>query len=395
MNLPQTNCRNFSGYKPCHLSESCSKDCKHLSIPSVYLLVVHLGALGAVARATSILRSMKLKYPNSHITWVTDKPADQVLKQNSKIDRVLTTSESDLLSLQALEFDIAFVIDKSLKASGILKRTQVDQIYGFVADGRSGAILPATAAADELWQTGLSNHIKFNVNQKTEVQLIHESLELPYLNSDYDMPFSKTELSQVQRKKHLWSLGQTQKVIGLNTGCADTIPAKKLSYEQHVGLIKNLLLEELYSVVLLGGPEDTARNDRIYREICSEMSPNLTKNLWNSASNQGIRDGYTSIAACDLVVTGDSFGMHLAIAAKVYVVAWFGPTCAHEIEFYGRGVAIKSPAPCSPCWKRSCDKEQMCYDLVDLKDLQSAINKGLKEARSTIGVVDKIDSSEI
>jgi heptosyltransferase-2 len=136
-----------------------------------------LGAIGAVVRATSLLKSMKRKYPDSHITWVTDAPSDQLLRDHPMLDRVLTTKAEDLLTLSVLEFDVAFMIDKSLRAAGVLKQTHADLVFGFAVDPRSGAILPATAAAEELWQLGLDNHRKFFINQKAETQLMVEALE--------------------------------------------------------------------------------------------------------------------------------------------------------------------------------------------------------------------------
>ena len=74
-----------------------------------------------------------------------------------------------------------------------------------------------------------------------------------------------------------------------------------------------------------------------------------------------------SVAACDMVISGDSLGLHMGIAMKKWCVAWFGPTCDQEIELYDRGVKVLANAPCSPCWKRVCDRKPMCYDLVDLQ----------------------------
>ncbi|NUM75056.1 hypothetical protein HUU40_11905, partial [candidate division KSB1 bacterium] len=57
----------------------------------------------------------------------------------------------------------------------------------------------------------------------------------------------------------------------------------------------------------------------------------------------------------DIVVSGDSLGMHIAIGLKKYVVAWFGLSCAAEIDLYDRGVKIIRDLPCAPCWKKVCD----------------------------------------
>lgn len=49
------------------------------------------------------------------------------------------------------------------------------------------------------------------------------------------------------------------------------------------------------------------------------------------------------ISSCDLLVTTDSLGLHLALALKKKVVAIFGPTNFKEVYLYERGKAIQSP----------------------------------------------------
>jgi heptosyltransferase-2 len=337
-----------------------------MSVPQTSLLIVHLGALGAVVRSTSLLKAIKRKFPNSMLTWVTDAPAHKILQGHPGIDRVLTTSQEDLLSLSALEFDCAFVIDKSLKASGVLKHTTVDQVYGFVVEPLNGAIVPATVAAEELWQLGLDNHKKFFVNQKPETQLMIEALELgPYQRDEYWLPLSaKEEVQRIQRRCEFLASEEKTLVVGLNTGCSHVIAHKKLTIEFHRQLIEALHTSyPQVQIVLLGGPEDARRNELIAQDLP----------VISTATESGLRDGLVSVAACDVVITGDSLGMHMAISQGCQVIAWFGPTCAHEIDLYDRGVALKTLSPCSPCWKRTCEKATMCYDQVPLEDFLNAL----------------------
>ncbi|MES3037413.1 MAG: glycosyltransferase family 9 protein [Bdellovibrionota bacterium] len=147
------------------------------------------------------------------------------------------------------------------------------------------------------------------------------------------------------------------------------MPAKKLSVSFQRALIKEMLAHYPVQIILLGGREDTLRNQAIGAGLP----------VIQSSTDKGIKDGLISIAACDVVITGDSLGMHLAIAMEKFVVAWFGPSCAHEIELYGRGKKILTKAPCSPCWKRSCQKPSMCYDQVDAAEILAAVSEGLLE----------------
>lgn len=367
--MPVTNCRYFNGYKPCGKSSKCDHTCSSQSVASVYILMIHLGAIGAVVRSTSLLSAIHRKYPGCHLTWVTDQPSHVLLKDHPLIDQVYTTNESDLLELSALEFDIALVIDKSKKAAGVLARTYADQVFGFRAEPRTGAILPATAAAKELWMLGLDNQQKFFVNKKTENQLIHEALELgSFQNDAYDLRLSKVEQEEIQARKIKWKKNKQQILIGINTGASPTIPYKKLSVENHIELIQKLQRDGFQNLVLLGGKEDTLRNSQIAQQT----------QVLQSTTELGLRDGLISVQACDLVISGDSLGMHMAIASGAYVIAWFGPTCAHEIELYGQGQKIQTTANCAPCWKRHCNEEKMCYDLVNLEEIIRAVHDGVE-----------------
>lgn len=371
MGMAQTNCRHFNGYKPCPKNLHCDASCSSLAPVRERILLVHLEALGAVLRSTSLVAAIKRRYPSSHLTWVTKAPAQALLQNISNIDRVLTLNPEDILKLSALEFDLALVVDKSLVAAGLLRQTKVHEVRGFIVDRGHGAIVPANAAAEELWQLGLSDEAKFFQNQKTEQRLVHESLELgAYRRDEYQVDFTPEEQSLAQVRRQLW--GKVDRpILGINTGCSPTLPDKKLSVTGHRQLIARILKSPRFEgspIVLLGGPEDRARNEAIAQGLPVILSP----------TERGLRDGLVSVSACDLIFSGDSLGMHMAIALGKWVVAWFGPSCAQEIDLYDRGRKIQTAAPCSPCWKRVCHKPVMCYDQVDLNQALLALEEGLQ-----------------
>ncbi len=362
-----TNCKYFNGYKPCGYPSECNQNCEHKEIPSKRILVVHLGALGAVLRSTTLLKPIQKKYPGCHITWVTESPADQLLYNNPIIDKVLPFTFESMMELSAQAFDVGFCIDKSLKAIGLMKQLRIKKKFGFTSE-ESGAIVPLTNHANKLWEIGLDNHLKFNVNQKTECQLITESLNLIYERDPYLVTVGLDESEIVKRRRRNWLTKGQSGIIGINTGCASTIPHKKLSIDGHRALIREIQLKFPKSqIVLLGGREDVRRSEQISLGMNIILSPML----------KGVRDGLLSVGACDVVVSGDSLGMHMAIALKKWVVAWFGPTCAHEIDLFDWGVKVVSKAQCGPCWKRECRMETMCYDQVDYSEIISGIRMGL------------------
>jgi heptosyltransferase-2 len=84
---------------------------------------------------------------------------------------------------------------------------------------------------------------------------------------------------------------------------------------------------------------------------------------------------------CDLVVTGDTTALHLAVGLRKKVVALFGPTCAQEIELYGRGEKIVSLLTCAPCYRRSCSRSPNCMEAISVEEVLRTINRLLDRPR--------------
>ncbi len=72
------------------------------------------------------------------------------------------------------------------------------------------------------------------------------------------------------------------------------------------------------------------------------------------------------INSCRVIVSNDSFGLHLAIALKKKVVAIYGPTSANEIYLYGLGsilVPKDTACPDVPCYLPQCRHDQKLCDI--------------------------------
>ena len=83
------------------------------------------------------------------------------------------------------------------------------------------------------------------------------------------------------------------------------------------------------------------------------------------------------INSCQLVVTNDSLGLHVAIALKKKIVALFGPTSHHETHLYGLGTKMlpQGDFDCVPCLRHNCDRESGCLDSINVDDVLQEIGK--------------------
>ena len=225
---------------------------------------------------------------------------------------------------------------------------------------KNGVIIPLNREADYNYRLGLDDHLKFRVNQKPNTQLLCEAMGLSYRRDEYVLQLSREEQAYCGAYAKEHGLDGAGVVIGLNTGCSLLYPNKKMTIDQHVVLVRALAKFPGARIVLLGGPEDTERNAEMFRQTGDLVL--------STPTNEGVRRGICYVNLCDIVISGDSFGMHVAIGLKKHVVVWFGVSCPQEIDLFDRGVKlIPEGLQCSPCWKKECPYDLECIQMIDLE----------------------------
>lgn len=353
------SCKNFTGYKPCFPDHNCWEDgCKDNVPTGTKILIVNLDAMGDVLMTTAQLPGLKRKFPDSTIWWITLKIAAPLLHNNQFIDNVLQYDAESLSILGQMEFDYVMNVDKSLRSCAIVNSVKAKNKLGFGLNN-DGKIFPLNEGAFYNYNLGMDDHLKFKINKRTGQDYLAETFELDYKNDDYTFNFTEGELKFIADYCKKIKLKETDFVVGFNTGCSELYPNKKMTIEQHIFLIKKLLKNKKIKVILLGGPEDKERNKKIYSKFKDQII--------NTPTDEGVRRGACYESLADVIITGDSFGMHLGIALKKFIIVWFGVSCWNEIELYRRGVKLFPEGLfCSPCWKKSCPYDLECIKMIDL-----------------------------
>lgn len=359
------DCRRFTGYKPCFPGKACGADCVDFDPIGTKILIVNLDAMGNVLVTTSILAAIKRKYPTSRIGWITLKNAAPLLLNNPLIDEIYLWEPESRLILQHMMFDVALNVDKSRRSGAFIASVSAGEKLGFGLHP-NGCIVPLNKEAGENYALGLDDRIKFHVNKKTVQQIQCEEFRLEYRRDPYVLELTGEEKAFCAEYKKRAGIRDGETIVGFNTGCSELYPNKKLTIDQHVRLIRSLSGVPNLKPVLVGGPEDTERNAEIARIAGAAVI--------DTPTTEGLRRGLCYENVCDAIVTGDSFGMHAAIALKKFVVAWFGVTCPDEIDLYDRGVNIlPAGLECSPCWKRECPYDLECVRAIDLDAIRDHV----------------------
>ncbi len=361
-NIQIPDCKNFTGYKPCKPFTNCFEDgCQSDNPHGKRILIINLDAMGDVLMTTAQLHGLKRKYPVSTIHWITLKVAAKLLHNNHLVDKVFEYNFESISILNQIEYDLVLSVDKSQRSCALANSVKAKEKKGFGLN-EHGQIIPLNDGALFNYKLGLNDHLKFKKNQRTGQDYLSETFDNDWNNDEYVFNFTNDELEFIEQYKKDNSISTDDKVIGFNTGCSNTFPNKKMTIEQHVVLIEKFLKAGKYKIFLLGGPEDTERNKEIYSHFEGKII--------NTPTTDGVRKGACYENIPQLVITGDTFGMHLAIALQKYVIAWFGLSCWTEIHLYNRGIKLfPEGLECAPCWNKVCPKNLECIQMIDLEKI--------------------------
>ncbi len=367
------SCKRFNGYKPCIPYKTCYEGCSRPDSPfGTKILIINLDAMGDVLMTTAQLAAIKRKYPDSYIAWITLKSAAPLLHNNPFIDDVFQWDEDSLLILGEMSFDVVMNADKSRRSAALAMKIKAKEKLGFGLN-ENGQIIPLNKEGSYNYKLGIDDYLKFRINERTGQDILAETFKLPYVRDEYMLRLEEEEIRHTSLYRESIGVGEREFVIGFNTGCSNLFPNKKMTIDQHLDLIEHFSTHDDIKMLLLGGKEDSQRNETIYSQAL-RRNPGLVTKLFSTPTTEGQRRGMIYENATDVVITGDSYGMHLAIALRKYVLVWFGVSCWSEIDLYGRGekfipyedVDRKQILYCSPCWKKVCPHDLECIKLIDI-----------------------------
>jgi ADP-heptose:LPS heptosyltransferase len=368
------DCKFFLGDRPCvwHKQTGVLCTCDRYEQVQERLLIVKLDAMGDVLRSTALLPPLVEAHPRAAITWITRKESVPLLQRNPYIAEVLEFGPEALVHLQTRSFDRVINLDASKTSAALATAARSERKDGFVLDER-GYVQPTNDAARGWLEAGIFDDIK---RQGTSTYQDRMADILGLAGRQHRYVFELTDDERARGRAHLESIGLDSRrpVIGLNTGAGGRWPLKQWREAGYVELIASLGNQADVQFLLLGGPGEKERNERL--KSASNV-PLLDPGCDNSA-----RHFSALLSHADVVVTGDTLAMHMSLALGRRTVVLFGPTSAAEIELYGLGEKVVPKMECLTCYKTSCDFVPNCMDLISTDMVERAVVRQLTIART-------------
>ncbi|HWF44787.1 MAG TPA: glycosyltransferase family 9 protein [Candidatus Kapabacteria bacterium] len=351
------DCRYFRGDIPCapNKREGVHCDgCPYYEPITENILIVKLGAAGDVLRTTPLLTPLRTQHPTARIWWLTHSPE---LVPASHVDRILKWDSESLRTLDALLFSRIINLDKDTYACALASRLSADSKEGFVL-GKFGESEPANNLAEEKFQTGIFDDVSL-ANRKDYPTELFEICGYEFHGEEYilDLPegieFSELDISRP--------------IVGLNTGAGARWTSRLWSIDNWSSLANNIL-DSGKNVLLLGGPDEDQRN----REI-----QHRTNGRAQYLGYFHLKQFIALMQHCELVVTGVTMGMHIAIALRKKIVLVNNIFNPYEFgDLYGLGEIVQPDLQCKCFFRGQCiNPDYFCLDHLPVEKLYASVER--------------------
>ena len=294
------------------------------------LLVIKTSSIGDVIHALPVVQAIKDAVPQLTLGWVVRRRCADILTGNPVIDHLYTLPDKpslrDILQLRrelhSVHYEMALDM-QGLSLSGLVTRLSGAPVRVGWDRNREGNALFLTHAV-----------VPGRTKDAHEIDLLYgfaDALGVHVPHSEFTpQPYLAAENAA---KTDQWLLALPPPRIALNVGASRAY--KRWPLENWVQVAQTLTRSG-QSVVFIGDKTDA--------ETVAQITPSLSANFVTLAGKTSLRELASVLAACDLLVSGDSGPMHLAVAVGTPTIAIFGATSPSRHGPYGaRNIILHDP----------------------------------------------------
>lgn len=297
-------------------------------------LIIKLGAMGDVLRTTPLLRVI-----NGNVYWIMQKECIPLLMAGNNLKKIIDVDYADR-ELRNMSFDMVICLDDDKKAAELATKFNSDSLIGSFID-TSGKV-SYTDSAKEWFDMGLISKLGKRKaddfkkkNKKTYQEIIFRMIGKKFNGEEYIINFDGKP--KINKKNE-------EMVIGIESRADRRWPTKQWNkYEQ----LSEILRKDGLRV-------------RFFQQ------------------RETILKYINDLSECDLIITGDTLALHIALALKIKVVAIFTCTSPTEIYGYSRMVKVVSPALDKAFYSTEYIKEAV--EAISLESVYKAVKVMIGDA---------------
>lgn len=347
------------------------------------LLIVKLGSIGDIVHTLPSLAAIRRALPRADISWVVERRAAEILRDNPLLDRLievdtkalrrwpvsgetLLAPRQQLRRLRASTFDIALDFQGLLKSASIARLSGARRSYGFARE----------ALRESQSRFLLSKTIPVSLNSHVIVKnltLVQGALGIavPRDPSAFEFPIATEPVHEKEADEAVEGIDKGFAILNPGGGW----PTKLWRAADFGALADELWTHYGLSSLVTYGPGEHQLAETVLQASRSGKA---------RAVSPSLKSFYALAKRASVYVGGDTGPTHLAIAAGAPVAGLFGPT-----EWWRNGspraedICIeRNDIDCrEDCHRRSCS-QWICMD-ISVERVLHFTGERLQRARAT------------
>ena len=316
------------------------------------IFIIKQTSLGDVLHSTGHIRTLKENFPDSQITLLTADTSFDIFKYNSHIHRILLF-EKDRAKREWLR-NPKWLVSHIISLIREIRKVHYDLAIDLQGRFKSVMFLYSAKAKKKIvkgrWL--FLPHVKQpEIHAIEEMSQVLRKAGVCVSNSAMEVFTSRSEAENVQALIYRINPAQKRMMIISPFTRWNT---KNWGVEKFRTLLESLPRDIF---VILTGAAD--RKDDIDQLIFGTSSPDTI----NLAGQLSVLEFAELIKRVSLVLTGDSFPMHLASALDTPLIALFGPTDEKRIgPLSAQSMVLRGKEDCERCYRRDyCSQNCMKF----------------------------------
>jgi lipopolysaccharide heptosyltransferase II len=293
------------------------------------ILIINPFGIGDVLFTTPLISNIKRAYPQASIHYLTNPRSSDVLKNNSKIEKILIYERDAFLAVYKRSF-VEFV-KKWIDFLNEVKAGRYDAVLDLSLD-RGMNIL--TMAAGIKQRIGfnyknrglfLTRKIPFSGYEGKHVVehyfRLLESSGIPVIDKNLELTVPPEDIQEAKDWRSHEALAFTQLLIAVFPGggasWGKSAHFKRWPVEKYVKLVDKMIEKFDAHIILMGNSEE--------RDLCGQISRVSPTNTHVVAGDLSLTQSAALLKQCRLAVVNDGGPLHVAVASGVTTVSIFGP----------------------------------------------------------------------
>lgn len=323
------------------------------------ILLVRLRLLGDVVLTTPVIRALRRRFPDAHLSYLVEPAAAAVVRANPHLNDVIVAPKRRGIArwiddvalarrLRRERYDLVIDMHGGPRAAWLAWATRAPMRLGYTIKGRTWMYTHAVARADDL----LPRHSV--VNQWDLLAPL--GIDGPERSRDaIEIVEDAAAAGSVGAKLRAAGIGPEHVIIVIHVSAGN--PFRRWPAEAFATLAVRLAAaDDRRRVVMTSGPSEAEAASRIVSAARQRLGPHGYR---VSDPDLSVAELHALTGRAAVYIGGDSGPLHVASATTTPIVALFGPTLAErsmpwrDPRWFAEAVEA-GPLPCRPCRQRVC-----------------------------------------